>query len=344
MKKCKNCGTELPDEAAFCANCGAECEEIISEETTVLNIEGGSLASDIEDTVVINEDFGQAALSADDFEGTTVLNDESEGQIISVEDGVGTTLLDETEDTTVLKNEPEETSVLTEEPAEKAETERTEFAPVATIAADAEEENSHHRSNKKVIIIIACVVAAVIIAILLILSLTKPSVTESNEEMLTKTAMATESQAQSTAQGDVRIITSSNDRGIVLKEAYVSFDGYEKTVTDENNETYIAAAEGLCIYGTFEYNENYTGFIGHGGAILDENGNELSGKDISDHLNENSDALGRYDLTFLSDPDEKFFLVGLPDDIKPGKYTVELYQFFANDKDAFIDIDIEVNE
>ena len=85
------CGSELPDEAVFCTNCGAACEE------------------ETENTTVLDEELVETELSSDDVEETTVLSQDGNEETTVLEESIeGTTVLeinpdsDKDKDTTVL--------------------------------------------------------------------------------------------------------------------------------------------------------------------------------------------------------------------------------------------------
>lgn len=68
MKFCKVCGTQLPDEAAFCTNCGNTIEQ-----TTVVNAD--NTIDDDGTTVLVQDDFDEGTTVLDESEGTTILEE-----------------------------------------------------------------------------------------------------------------------------------------------------------------------------------------------------------------------------------------------------------------------------
>ncbi len=317
------CGSELPDEAVFCTNCGAACDD------------------ETESTAVLDEELVETARSSTDVEETTVL---------SQDDNEGTTVLEENiEETTVLemnrdRDEDKETTVLS--PSEKEKEAITTVIPNENGFDEAVNGIISDVKNHKKGIIVAII--AFILIVVVAISIAIWNSNRSDETGTEQSIIHTENSKQEVSDmpKDERSVTivSVTGYGMNSNDATVSYNGYETEVIDAG-ETYFIEASGLCLYGTLDYsNESFfSDYEGHGGKIYDSNGNEIEWSDITNHKNiSENDYMSEYNLTFYSDPNDKVFCVGLPDDITPGTYTIELYQFFGS-KETSLEIRINVN-
>ena len=130
------------------------------------------------------------------------------------------------------------------------------------------------------------------------------------------------------AKRSVYIISVTDTGGMTSYDAEARYDGYE-TELNCDGETYYIIESGLCICGTLEYHDEsfLESFESHGGGVYDSKGNSVREEGVS----------------IFSDAHEKIFCVGLPDDISPGIYHIELYQFFGSDDiETSMTIGIEV--
>ena len=320
MKKCLNCGAELSDDAVFCSHCGMACE-------------AGSTAS-ATDTTATDE-----TMLLEDDEATAVLEEDADSFAGS-----------ETGETVVAANEIPQSSFVS-----KPSVNETDNPASAVTAQTVEQPVQHHEipreqskgkpGKKVVIILVICILAVVIGGIGIWFALSAKENNATPAQTQNTTISAQQQTEENSAQSQVKIVSISNNGGMTSNDANLSQNGYKFTEKDDEGE-YEVRTQGLCIYGNLEYSADMSASVckGTGGIVLDENGAEIDQDSLTNHAQEvKSSPESAYAFSFYSNSDSKRFLIGLPDDIKPGKYTLQIYQFF-NDKDVFMDINIEVYE
>lgn len=109
------------------------------------------------------------------------------------------------------------------------------------------------------------------------------------------------------------MLSYSTDGGIELSDVAVSYDGWEND-----------ACKGLCLYGKLNFNYDFT--LANSSetslSILDESGNEVNSDSVSEKYVSTNGEDERYCFIAFMDTVLFEFGIGLPDDIKPGKYTI----------------------
>ncbi len=233
----------------------------------------------------------------------------------------GTSLEDKKENTTVFNNAVNETNVL-----------------------DSKKEKT---LNKKTFAIVSAFVILLTVIVVLLLIIIKPIKGNSNtyNNNINNNIGNNVNSNTNNSIRKVKILSVSNNKGMTSQDAEVSYTGYEYLYqSEEPDESISIWHEGLCINGTLEYPDEsfFDSYVGHGGELIDKNGNVVEYTDISERSNmEEYKHDLNYELSFYSDPFEKIFSVGLPDDIQPGIYTINIYQIYENNTTE-MDIKIEV--
>lgn len=339
MKFCKTCGSELPDEAVFCTNCGATCDDTAAPSTN-------GAPDNTENTELGGTTVLEAGSGEDNSGGTTILGEEAEIPEIPSEPVVPE----------IKEAAPEPVK---EEPA-NASSVQGEPVPTVKKTAVSDEKSEPTPKNKKPIIIISVVIALVLILAVIVTVIIKNNnsvdysefqtfATDIDTDFLDDTTSASENADNDSSESSQRTvkITHIKNNGMTSNDAEVSYDGFSGEWTDTDDTTYEEVVSGLCIYGTLEYDKepDLSKYDGKGGNIYDKNYKEIEWDSLSEKgktLSEDELIDSPYVFSICTAPKEKMFCVGLPDDITPGTYIVDVTQWFGDEVYTSIDITIEV--
>lgn len=242
------CGSELPDGAVFCTNCGAACDD------------------ETESTAVLDEELVETARSSTDAEETTVL---------SQDDNEGTTVLEENiEETTVLemnrdRDEDKDTTVLS--PSEKEKEAITTVIPnenrfdeaVNGIVSDVK----NHK--KGIIVAIIAFILIVVVAISIAIGNSNRSDETGTEHTITETATNTTNELIVTESkylvDDAGLFTDKEKNDLIKKLDSIRneyhFDIVIHTTNTFNGKSAMEYADDYYDYNGYGYGENHDGCI-----------------------------------------------------------------------------------